>query len=89
MSIQRKIEQFRPLVESGYAYSRHVEWRDINEHGDRKCVSVEKDMHVTLRINVAALAAYLVKRAEGSSRGRSGLCNGAVTLKINTTKERD
>lgn len=89
MSMQRKIEQFRPLVESGYAYSRHIEWRTINQHGDRNCIAIEKDMHVTLRINVAELAAYLVKRAESSRRGVAGLCNGAIRLKINTIKERE
>lgn len=89
MSIQRKIEQFRPLIESGYyehvtsqkAPPSSPEWPGWEQR--------VRDLHVTLRIDIAKLTHYMAKKAANSRSGRSQAFGGFIRLTINTSKERE
>lgn len=54
-----RIEHFRPLVQSGHHTLKHLEWVQINGSGDRRCIRVTDELYVTVKIDVAAIAAYL------------------------------
>jgi hypothetical protein len=87
MAIQRKIEQFRPLVESGYATTRRSVRAELQDGVSVGYTTVLSTHHVTLRIDVAALARHLVKKIVAGKGSVSRMAGGAINLKINTTQE--
>lgn len=89
MSIQRQVRQFRPLVESGYYEHRETKKASPDSPRWPGWETVITDCHVTLRIDVARLAADLAGVAASNTRGTATIRNGAIRLTINTTKERE
>jgi hypothetical protein len=87
MAIQRKIHQFRPLVESGYATTRRTVKTSLPGGNTLGYVSLESLHHVTLRIDVAALARHLLEKIVAGRGNTSRMAGGAIRLKINTTQE--
>jgi hypothetical protein len=88
MATQRTIEQFRPLVESGYATTERTAKAPPENPRWPGYITIETDHHVTLRIDVAKLTRHLLEKIARSRGTTSVLAGGAVRLKINTSKER-
>lgn len=89
MSKSRHINEFRPLVESGYASTVRRSRIQDGAGADWHFAHHIQDHHVTLRIDVASLTRQLTEKARDSKTGLSKAFGGAVRLKINTTSERD
>lgn len=89
MSRSRHINEFRPLVESGYASTVRCCREQDGAGADWSSAQHIQDHHVTLRIDVANLARQLLEKARDSKTDVSKAFGGAVSLKINTTKERE
>jgi hypothetical protein len=88
MTIQRKIEQFRPLVESGYATTSRTAKAAQAAPGLNPYYTVTTDHHITLRIDVAKLCRHLIDKIAAGRGNQSVMAGGAIRLKINTSKER-
>jgi hypothetical protein len=88
MTIQRKVQQMKPLCESAY-FTRN-EHKNVAPDSREWPVWVIKtfDHHVTLRIDVARLTQAMTEKAARTKTGRITSNAGLIRLTINTTKER-